>query len=105
MAGGSGKRMNSSILKQFEIVHNKPILMHTFQTFFEYDPEIKFVLVLPENQFDYWITICKKYNFTIKHNLFYLILRFLASVIMESFLGARNENQYNQNKFFIKLST
>ncbi len=69
MAGGSGKRMNSSIPKQFEILQDKPILVHTFLTFFSYDPEIKFVLVLPENQFDHWLALCKKYNFKLKHDL------------------------------------
>ena len=69
VAGGSGKRMNSNIPKQFEILQGKPILIHTFLAFFKVVPEINFVLVLPENQFDYWKTLCNNYNFRIKHTL------------------------------------
>ena len=69
MAGGSGRRMNRDIPKQFEMLHGKPVLMHTFQAFLKSDPNIHFVLVLPETQFDFWKTLCAKYNFNIKHEL------------------------------------
>jgi 2-C-methyl-D-erythritol 4-phosphate cytidylyltransferase len=69
VAGGSGKRMSSNIPKQFELLQGKPVLMNTFQLFFDYDPEINFVLVLPENQFDFWKMLINKFNFGIKHEL------------------------------------
>ena len=40
--------------------------MEKFNTF---DPNISIVLVLPENQFEYWKDLCKKYSFTIDHQL------------------------------------
>lgn len=69
VAGGSGKRMNSKIPKQFEILHGKPVLMHTFEAFSKYNLNFKFVLVLPENQFKVWYALCEKYNFTTQHNI------------------------------------
>lgn len=54
VAGGTGQRMNMSIPKQFLLLQNKPILFHTLAAFKEAIPEIQLILVLPENQFDYW---------------------------------------------------
>ena len=64
VAGGMGERMNSSIPKQFLILNNLPILMHTIKQF-HYFEEI--VLVLPNSQFEYWNELCASYNFTQKH--------------------------------------
>ena len=69
VAGGSGKRMNSKIPKQFEILQGKPVLMHTFEAFVKSDSSITFVLVLPEIQFNYWKTLCEDYHFRIEHEL------------------------------------
>lgn len=69
VAGGSGKRMGSDIPKQFLEINNLPVLMHTLKTFHDFDSEIKIVLVLPNNQFDYWRELCTKHNFTIKHHI------------------------------------
>ena len=52
IAGGSGKRMDNSVPKQFLELSNKPILMHTIETFYKYDKNIDFTLVLPENQME-----------------------------------------------------
>ncbi|MCD4772997.1 MAG: 2-C-methyl-D-erythritol 4-phosphate cytidylyltransferase [Bacteroidales bacterium] len=68
-AGGSGKRMNAGIPKQFILLNNLPILMHTINTFFDYSNKIKIVLVLPETSFETWDELCKKYNFQIPHQL------------------------------------
>ena len=68
-AGGKGERMNSEIPKQFLIVAGKPILMHTIERFHGFLPKLKIFLVLPKSHFDFWKSLCKKYNFTISHNL------------------------------------
>ena len=52
VAGGSGTRMGSNIPKQFIICQNKPIIQLTIERFFNWNPTIKLVLVLPENQID-----------------------------------------------------
>ncbi len=54
VAGGTGQRMNMSIPKQFLLLQNKPILFHTLAAFKKAIPDIEQILVLPENQFDYW---------------------------------------------------
>lgn len=48
VAGGSGSRMNSSIPKQFLLLKNKPVLYYTLQSFLQSYPDIKIILVLPE---------------------------------------------------------
>lgn len=69
VAGGSGTRMGTEVPKQFLELNGKPILMHTFERFLYYDQAFQFVLVLPENQFDYWNELCTKYQFTISHRI------------------------------------
>ena len=49
-AGGSGKRMKSDIPKQFIIIKDKPVLMHTIEAFLKSDKKIKIVVVLPARQ-------------------------------------------------------
>lgn len=66
VAGGKGIRMNSNIPKQFLILNNLPVLMHTLKAFAFLN---KIILVLPENQFNYWEDLCKKYNFNQKYHL------------------------------------
>lgn len=69
VAGGSGKRFKSNIPKQFVELDNKPVLMHTIEKFYNFDNNINIVLVLPQNQIEYWQQLCTKYNFTIKHKI------------------------------------
>ena len=69
MAGGSGSRMNSAVPKQFAELCGKPIIMHSFQVFYDFDPEINFVLVLSEQHVDMWKKLCEKYNFRIPHQI------------------------------------
>ena len=71
VAGGSGTRMKNSIPKQFLEICGKPVLMHTFGVFYNYDPEIEFVLVLPESQIRYWNLMCEKFSFSINYKLAY----------------------------------
>ena len=66
VAGGKGTRMNSDIPKQFLLLNNLPILMHTIKQFSHFEG---IVLVLPQSQFDYWEELCNKYNFTKNYTL------------------------------------
>lgn len=68
-AGGIGTRMGTGIPKQFLQLSGKPILMHTFERFYDYDPGIRFILTLPEEFISYWNELCVKYKFTIKHEI------------------------------------
>lgn len=64
VAGGKGTRINSKLPKQFIGLNGKPILLHTLEAFFEYSRDITVVLVLPENEFGIWESICQQYNVT-----------------------------------------
>ena len=66
VAGGKGERMNADIPKQFLLLNNLPILMHTIKQFSHFE---EIVLVLPKSQFDYWNELCKNNNFTQIHIL------------------------------------
>ena len=61
VAGGTGNRMNSDVPKQFLVFKRKPVLMHTIERFFSFDPSIKIILVLPEHSIADWENLVKKY--------------------------------------------
>ncbi len=67
VAGGTGKRMQADIPKQFSELKSKPILMHTIEVFVNYDRHINIIVVLPENQMKVWKQMCKEHNFNIVH--------------------------------------
>ncbi len=69
VAGGSGKRMNSDIHKQFLPLNGVPVLMHTMDKFFRYDQGIRIILVLPEDQTASWQRLCKNHQFSIVHEI------------------------------------
>lgn len=69
VAGGSGSRMNNTIAKQFIEINERPVLMHTFDVFFNFDPKLKFILVLPKDQVKHWKSLCKKHCFKLKHKI------------------------------------
>lgn len=69
VAGGSGKRMNSDIPKQFLLLNGDPVLMRTIRAFHNYNPEMKLIIALPEEHIRYWEKLCKKYTFEIPHQL------------------------------------
>jgi 2-C-methyl-D-erythritol 4-phosphate cytidylyltransferase len=64
VAGGKGTRIKSNLPKQFIELNGKPILLHTIEAFIRYSPTINIVLVLPEDDFEVWKSICQKFNFT-----------------------------------------
>lgn len=67
VAGGSGSRMQSELPKQFLLINNKPILMHSIEKFNMDDIEI--ILVLNVDYHNYWEKLCKDFQFSIKHHL------------------------------------
>ena len=69
VAGGKGLRMGGDIPKQFMLLEGRPVLMHTIQAFYNYDTEIRIILVLPCEQTDYWKTLCSDYNFSVSHQI------------------------------------
>lgn len=69
VAGGKGLRMGYDLPKQFMLIGGKPILMHTLEAFYNYNPQINIILVLPRSHQEYWAELCAKYNFTIVHTI------------------------------------
>lgn len=69
VAGGKGERMQTDIPKQFIEIKGKPILMHTLEVFHRYDASIKLILVLPALQIVFWENLCKKYSFSLQHQI------------------------------------
>ena len=69
VAGGSGSRMNATVPKQFLLLNEKPVLMHTIELFHEYDNAMEIIVVLPETQFSLWENLCREYKFSIRHQL------------------------------------
>lgn len=69
VAGGKGNRMNATVPKQFLILNNRPILMHTINRFLEYNSEMEVIVVLPESEIQNWKQLCKKYNFEAQHRV------------------------------------
>ena len=67
VAGGSGSRMKSETPKQFMLLKNIPVLMHTIKNFFDFNAAISIIVVLPESQINYWKKLCVDYSFTIHH--------------------------------------
>ena len=65
VAGGSGSRMGTEIPKQFLELCEKPVLMHTIQIFYDFDPESSIILVLPEVQQKFWAELCLKHSFSL----------------------------------------
>jgi 2-C-methyl-D-erythritol 4-phosphate cytidylyltransferase len=67
VAGGGGSRMGSKIPKQFLLLNNLPVLMHTINNIYDYDRQINFVVVLPDAEIEQWEKLCIKYNFNVPH--------------------------------------
>lgn len=69
VAGGTGTRMNSKIAKQFLPLAGKPVLIHTFEAFARFDPEMQFILVLFPSLKKQWEEIAKAHKFTLAHTV------------------------------------
>ncbi|MFT5596309.1 MAG: 2-C-methyl-D-erythritol 4-phosphate cytidylyltransferase [Flammeovirgaceae bacterium] len=69
VAGGTGTRMNLNTAKQFLPLAEKPVLLHTFEAFRLFDPELQFILVLYKSLHGEWSKIQKDYGFDLKHTV------------------------------------
>lgn len=67
VAGGAGMRMRTDIPKQFLLLNDRPVLMHTIEVFRKYDPDIRILVVLPAQQAETWKSLCRKYDFSPDH--------------------------------------
>lgn len=68
-AGGTGKRMGADLPKQFLLLAGKPVLFHTIQRFFDFDPSAQIIVSLPADWCDYWKELCENHQFPIQHEV------------------------------------
>ncbi|RYD76761.1 MAG: 2-C-methyl-D-erythritol 4-phosphate cytidylyltransferase, partial [Sphingobacteriales bacterium] len=67
VAGGSGNRMQTETPKQFLLLKNRPVLMHTIKAFAQSSTQPKIIVVLHPDQHAYWNSLCVEFNFNIPH--------------------------------------
>jgi 2-C-methyl-D-erythritol 4-phosphate cytidylyltransferase len=61
--------MNSDIPKQFLMLANLPVILHSIFAFTKFDPSVQVVIALPGNYFTFWNDICEKHFFKYPHTL------------------------------------
>ncbi len=66
-AGGQGHRIESTLPKQYHVLNDRPVLMHTIAAFQEIADKI-IVVVHPE-MVTLWKNQCKEYDFLTEHEL------------------------------------
>jgi 2-C-methyl-D-erythritol 4-phosphate cytidylyltransferase len=69
VAGGSGSRMNSTLPKQFMELNGRPIICHTIERFYQYNPEMEIVVVLSGDYLQFWDDLRRTIRFHIPHQL------------------------------------
>lgn len=69
VAGGRGTRMKSDLPKQFMLLLDIPVLMHTMERFAQADVNTQIILVLPPDQIDFWNKLCAQMDFDLPHQV------------------------------------
>lgn len=67
VAGGNGHRMNAGIPKQFMLLNGKPVIFYSIEKFYETNAEV--IVVLPEDQTEYWKKLIHEHNMRIPHQV------------------------------------
>jgi len=69
VAGGKGIRTGWDLPKQFLLLNGRPVLMHTISAFYDFDPQIHIILVLPKDYTGYWSQLCVDFKFDISYQI------------------------------------
>ncbi len=69
VAGGNGSRMGAELPKQFLPLGGIPVLMHTIRNFYDFDPSMQLVVVLPKEEIESWNRLCSEHCFVIPHQI------------------------------------
>jgi 2-C-methyl-D-erythritol 4-phosphate cytidylyltransferase len=67
VAGGRGTRMNSAQPKQFLRIGNYPIIYYSMKVFYEYDANLKIILVLPADMITTWQDFVSESGISLTH--------------------------------------
>ena len=62
-------RMGTTLPKQFLPLNGIPVLMHTIRNFYNFDPHLLIVLVIPDREIKNWEYLCIQHKFEIPHKL------------------------------------
>lgn len=65
VAGGSGRRMQSALPKQFMMLGGMPVVAHTINTFSEALPGAEIVVVLPEEHIALWRNLAARFDIAV----------------------------------------
>ncbi|MEN9565125.1 MAG: hypothetical protein RLZZ69_321, partial [Cyanobacteriota bacterium] len=107
VAGGSGSRMGGNIPKQFLLIKNKPILVHTIERFLEV-PDLEVIVVLPQKDIDYWnelnLTFVRPVHVTIGGSTRFQSVKNGLKQIQKNF-ETRTKTSYNAPEISDDLST
>lgn len=63
VAAGSGSRFGASLPKQYCLLNDRPVLMHTIDNMREALPDSHIIVVLNRDFVDYWADLCCEYSF------------------------------------------
>ncbi|MCA5006729.1 2-C-methyl-D-erythritol 4-phosphate cytidylyltransferase [Sphingobacterium bovistauri] len=66
-AGGTGSRLNVNLPKQYMLLNDKPVLMHTIEAFEKHVDKI--IVAIHVDMIDYWNELCIDHNFNIPHEI------------------------------------
>ncbi len=69
VAGGSGSRMQNRVPKQFLLLNDRPVIMHTMEAFHRSSCHPAIILVLNPAAADQWADLCREYEFTVPHEV------------------------------------
>lgn len=68
-AGGIGARMGNEIPKQFMLLGQKPVLLHTLEIFHDFDQSAQIIITLPSNWLAYWKELLEEFKVNIAHEI------------------------------------
>lgn len=69
VAGGTGSRLSSDTPKQFLLLDGKPLLMHSVETFYQYDTGLHIIVAMHPAFMGKWTALCAGSGFNIPHQL------------------------------------
>lgn len=69
VAGGTGKRMNQKIPKQFHLINNFPVLFYSIRAFKSALKNIHIIVVLPKKFHDTWKKLSLKYKLEMDYEI------------------------------------
>lgn len=71
VAGGTGSRMNSQLPKQYLLLGERPVLMHTIEQFSIAGSAPEIIVVIHPTMHDTWNVLCAEHGFKVPHTVIY----------------------------------